>query len=376
VCGGIVLVNADHANQGVDVKRRLRTTAFTEMRCNNTGFTLLEIVIAVAIVAIMAGTIMPLAFRELMSARADAIDNELKGYEQALTEFYEDTGRFPSEAEGLPALVVDPGVTNWQGPYVGNERGDPTTEVTTDAFGNTYIYDLQPTTDPAGGGDLLVASAGVDQNIDSGGLNSTWALTAATDDQLMLLSLAPINREKDIQCRQELDTIGVAARDYFQDNAAFPTNLGSLIGTYLDAGVGNAALIDSWNSAYVLVLSGAGTPSPSLTLRSYGPDRTDDSGGDDDISLLVSSIPPGRTTSLFRLDVTQAALNGNPNLPLTGSWTGASGIRASLGLSSTFDNDGWGSPLAVNALARVVYSVGPDGNAVLTIDNLPAGVGP
>ena len=38
---------------------------------------------------------------------------------------YADTGLLPSEPEGLAALVVDPGVSGWQGPYVATERGDP-----------------------------------------------------------------------------------------------------------------------------------------------------------------------------------------------------------------------------------------------------------
>ncbi len=342
----------------------------------NAGFTLLEIVVAVAIIAIMAGAITPLVFRELMSARAEATDRELVGYEKALTEFYEDAGRFPTEAEGLGALVIDPGVANWQGPYVGTERGDPSQEVTTDSFGNNYVYDLQPTTNPTGAGDLLVASSGVDQALDSGNLNQPWDLTADTDDQVMLLSLAPINRNKEIVCQQELDVIGDASREFFIDNAAFPANTGLLIGTYLDAGVGNAALIDPWNTAYMLIITGAATPSPQLEVRCYGPDQTDNGGAGDDISLIVSSIPPGRSTTQYRLDITQAALNANPGLVLVGAWNGVAGIRAALGLNSVFDDDGWGSPFDINVASRVVFSIGPDGNAVLTADNLPAGVGP
>jgi hypothetical protein len=36
---------------------------------------------------------------------------------QALNRFEADCGRFPSTAEGLTALVQDPGVPGWKGPY-------------------------------------------------------------------------------------------------------------------------------------------------------------------------------------------------------------------------------------------------------------------
>ncbi len=61
------------------------------------GFTLMEIIIAVAIVAILAGTIAPMAFKEMIKAREEATVKELKILNLALVAFYEDTGRFPDE---------------------------------------------------------------------------------------------------------------------------------------------------------------------------------------------------------------------------------------------------------------------------------------
>ncbi len=145
-----------------------------------------------------------------------------------------------------------------------------------------------------------------------------------------------------------------------------------LAGAYLDAGYQNAALIDGWNTAYRFVLVG-GT-SPSLRVISSGPDRQDDAGGDDDLVVTVSSVPPGRETSLQELAIAQAALNGQPGLVLAGAWAG--GIRASLGLAAAFDADGWARSYQVNVASRTIYSAGPDGNAVTVVDNLPAGVGP
>ena len=88
------------------------------------GFTLIEIVIAVAILAIMAGSIAPFVFREIERAREEATLLELAALREGMLEFYDDTGRFPTEGEGLLALVTDPTVGGWSGPYVGGEAGD------------------------------------------------------------------------------------------------------------------------------------------------------------------------------------------------------------------------------------------------------------
>ena len=55
----------------------MRTETVTRARPDRDGFTLIEIVVAVAIIAILAGTVAPLAFRELVRAREDATLKEL-----------------------------------------------------------------------------------------------------------------------------------------------------------------------------------------------------------------------------------------------------------------------------------------------------------
>ena len=47
----------------------------------------------------------------------------------ALNAFHADTGRYPSDAEGLAALTLDPGAPGWRGPYIlacGRTRGGAT----------------------------------------------------------------------------------------------------------------------------------------------------------------------------------------------------------------------------------------------------------
>ncbi len=340
---------------------------------NRGGFTLIEIIIAVAIVAILAGTVTPLAFKQMIKAREEATEKELNSLNQALVEFYEDTGRFPSEAEGLVALISDPGVNGWQGPYVGSNGSDPEFELKNDSFREEYVYDLDPTTNPANAADVVVASSGSDHNMTFGRINQTWTLGTDGDDLLTLVSMGPVNRDKLRLCENELQAIGTAAGLYFEDKSGFPIVAADLVDGYLDAGIDQANFIDPWNTAYVLAQTGGGGSPVFFLVRSFGPNRQNDNGGNDDLTLNVSSIPPGRKTTLWKLGIVQTVLNNNAALGLSGAWDTD---RPALGLSSAFTEDGWGQTLAVNVSSRTIYSLGPDGNAALVADNLPAGVGP
>jgi general secretion pathway protein G len=341
---------------------------------NADGFTLMEVIIAVAIVAIMAGAIAPVVFHELNTVRSEATSRELDRIKGGLLDFYEDTGRFPTEAEGLAALITDPGVTGWEGPYFTDSQQDLATAIARDNFGETYVYDLNPNVSPPASVDLLLVSPGVNHALDAGAQNQPWDLAATTDDLFVVISASAINRSKEDEVATELEIIAAACRQYFQDHAGFPNSLAVLDGTYLDPGFQNALLVDAWNTGYQLVVLG-GTP-PSQRVYSFGPDQQDDNGADDDLAVLVSSVPPGRQTTLSELEIAQAALNGQPTLPLIGGWAGAGGIREALGLVGTFDNDGWGSSYGVNVASRVVFSPGPDANPNSLLDNMPVGVGP
>ncbi|MCB1150319.1 type II secretion system protein GspG [bacterium] len=337
------------------------------------GFTLIEVVVAVAVVAILAGTIVPLAFKQMLRAREDATRNELAAINAALVEFYEDTGRLPTEAEGLAALVNDPGAAGWQGPYVGGNGGSPVDEVSTDEFGNAYVYDFNPSLTPAAAADAVVVSAGADAVVGSGSLGGLWNTAAAVDDLLTVVSAAPVLRAKTDDAAAEMEAIAQAARLYFEQNAAFPLTAAQLSGSYLDPGIAGDAFADPWNSAYALVVSAPAGAAPWLAVRSWGPDRQDDGGGDDDLQLVVSGEPPGRNSTNRKLAIVQSALNANPSLALTGNWLND---RASLGLDAAFDSDGWGRVFALNVSSRTVFSAGPDGSAGSTADNIPGGVGP
>jgi general secretion pathway protein G len=63
-----------------------------------------------------------------------AAGTDISNISAALQNFSLDCGRFPTTAEGLQALMVQPaGLSGWKGPYL--EKGVPI-----DAFGNPYVY--------------------------------------------------------------------------------------------------------------------------------------------------------------------------------------------------------------------------------------------
>ena len=182
----------------------------------------MEVIVAVAIVALMAGAIAPVVYRQLNEAREKVTVGELSLFEAGLIAFYEDTGRLPTEGEGLAALVKDPGAPGWRGPYVTSSQINPEDAVREDGFGREYVYDLDPSTTPPGVADLIVTSGGADLETDSGRRNRNWDLEADTDDLFILVSTAAIDRANEEEVRGELEAIAGACSEYFRDHAAFP----------------------------------------------------------------------------------------------------------------------------------------------------------
>lgn len=79
------------------------------------GFTLLELVIVVAILAILAGVAVPSGLKALERAARSATKDELVVLADATAAYFRDTWELPEE---VADLEVDPGVRGWTGPYV------------------------------------------------------------------------------------------------------------------------------------------------------------------------------------------------------------------------------------------------------------------
>lgn len=116
------------------------------------GFSLVELLVVLAIIAITTAIVAPRVLGYLGSARSDSAKVQVKNLESALELYFLDSGRYPTSEEGLAALSARPaGSPVWNGPYLKN-AGD-----LKDPWGNLYQYQA-----PEGAAPLAVISFGRD----------------------------------------------------------------------------------------------------------------------------------------------------------------------------------------------------------------------
>ncbi len=99
-------------------------------RHNNSGFTLIEVMVVLLIIGIMAGLVAPqiLGSQEEAQRKAAAVD--IRSLESALTRYKLSNNRFPTTEQGLESLVsqptIDPIPRNYpQGGYITSLPDDP-----------------------------------------------------------------------------------------------------------------------------------------------------------------------------------------------------------------------------------------------------------
>lgn len=97
------------------------------------GFTLIEVMIVVVILGVLATMVMPKILDKPEQARRTKAKVDIRSIQSALAMFKADTGRFPTTAEGLQALVAGAGIRGYN-PNGYLER------VPTDPWGNKFIY--------------------------------------------------------------------------------------------------------------------------------------------------------------------------------------------------------------------------------------------
>jgi len=80
------------------------------------GFTLVELLLVLVILALIAGLVLPSIIGQAESAKAKSASSSISRLSMAVETFYLDTGNTP---ERLQDLVENPGdVSGWNGPYV------------------------------------------------------------------------------------------------------------------------------------------------------------------------------------------------------------------------------------------------------------------
>lgn len=84
-----------------------------------TGFTLMELLVVLAILGLLMSLVGPQVLNQLGGAKTKTAGIQIKDLEQTLEMYKLDVGRFPSTEEGLQALVDKPGsAVGWNGPYL------------------------------------------------------------------------------------------------------------------------------------------------------------------------------------------------------------------------------------------------------------------
>ncbi|MGV2974292.1 type II secretion system major pseudopilin GspG [Roseibium alexandrii] len=123
-----------------------------QVRRSKAGFSLIEMLVALAILALIAGIAGPKAISFLSRSKVKTAELQIQQLETALELYYLDIGRYPSEADGLQALVSAPGAEQfWNGPYLETEAS------LKDPWDRPYLY-----RSPGQKGDFDIYSLGRD----------------------------------------------------------------------------------------------------------------------------------------------------------------------------------------------------------------------
>lgn len=102
------------------------------------GFTLLEVLVVLVILGLLAAVVAgPQIFKYLGSAKSEAAKVQVQQLSSALDLYRLEVGRYPTQQEGLEALIEQPaGLTTWNGPYLKKR------EALTDPWGHEFNYKI------------------------------------------------------------------------------------------------------------------------------------------------------------------------------------------------------------------------------------------
>jgi general secretion pathway protein G len=132
---------------------------------------MLELMAVLIIIGLLATLVVTKVASKIDQARVTTTIANLKTLHAAVNQFKMDTSRFPTEEEGLMALIEQPtDVKNWEpGGYL------ETTQIPKDGWGNDFIYELYPES----GKPFVIKSLGADGEEGGEGNNADLLSTDA-----------------------------------------------------------------------------------------------------------------------------------------------------------------------------------------------------
>lgn len=110
------------------------------MNHTRSGFTFIEIVIALAIVGLLGAVLVPGYMAWVERGKRQATDSTVKTLKTAIAQFNLDTNKYPRILTDLIRRPADETISKkWRGPYVEAD------EIPEDSWGNSFVY--RPTSD-------------------------------------------------------------------------------------------------------------------------------------------------------------------------------------------------------------------------------------
>ena len=109
----------------------------SDIRNQRGGFTLVEMLLVLVILATLAAIVYPKLAGRSEQARTTAAATQISSFSTALDAFEVDNGYYPKGKDGLMMLTQKPNdAQNWRGPYLEEKGGIPN-----DPWGRPYIYE-------------------------------------------------------------------------------------------------------------------------------------------------------------------------------------------------------------------------------------------
>lgn len=107
------------------------------MKTRLPGVTILEVLIVLAIMGLLATVVAPRVAGYLGRAKSTVAETQVNNIKSAIEFFAIDTGRYPTDAEGLSALTsAPPSESGWAGPYLPGE------DALKDPWGRDYLFEV------------------------------------------------------------------------------------------------------------------------------------------------------------------------------------------------------------------------------------------